>query len=326
MPLLDEFGQGLDFGDYVVAVRPVTGGIAFALADGRVAMGAAAPVVVHDGGLLSASAYDGAVVSGGEDGLVRLTRTDGDSQTLADFAGRWVEQLTAHPQAGIAAATAKTAHIVKPGQGVVRSFANPATVQSLAFDPKGKRLACAHYNGVSLWWTNSQAQTPAILEWKGAHMLVTWSPDGRFIVTAMQENALHGWRLDDKSDMRMGGYPAKTKSFDWAGKGRWLATSGAQSVICWPFADKSGPMGKSGLELPGTGGLTTVVAAHPKSPFVAAGFSDGAVMMFRLDDEAELLVAAPADAPVSALAFSGDGNQLGFGREDGSAGLLALPA
>ena len=42
------------------------------------------------------------------------------------------------------------------------------------------------------------------LEWKGSHIDVTWSPDGRFVVTSMQENALHGWRLrPDKGHMRM---------------------------------------------------------------------------------------------------------------------------
>ncbi len=60
----------------------------------------------------------------------------------------------------------------------------------------------------------------------------------------MQENALHGWQIADGSDMRMSGYPAKTRSIAWTAKGRYLATSGANAAILWPFHFKDGPMGK----------------------------------------------------------------------------------
>ena len=49
------------------------------------------------------------------------------------------------------------------------------------------------------------------------HGAVTFSPDEKYLVTAMQENALHGWRLRDKGNLAMAGYPAKIKSFTWVG-------------------------------------------------------------------------------------------------------------
>jgi len=244
---------------------------------------------------------------------------------IAELPGKWIEKIAASDSAGIAFATGKTAHVARPLKGVIRTLQHESTVQSLAFDPKGKRLACAHYNGVSLWWVNSDAAKPLTLGWKGAHTLVTWSPDGKFVMTAMQENSLHGWRLADLADMRMGGYPSKTKSMAWADKGKYLATSGAEAVILWPFTDKNGPMGKSGLQRFGLGALCTAVTAHPKQGVIAAGFADGAVLLFRTDDEQEILVAGREDSPVSAIAFSRDGKQLGFGREDGTAGLVQLP-
>ena len=71
---------------------------------------------------------------------------------------------------------------------------------------------------------------------------------------SMQENALHGWKLDTKPGaetrhMRMTGYPAKVKSVSWSAKGKWLASSGAPAAIVWPFQAKDGPMGKAPLEL-----------------------------------------------------------------------------
>ena len=71
---------------------------------------------------------------------------------------------------------------------------------------------------------------PEMLEWKGSHLDVTFSPDGRFLVTAMQEPTLHGWRLADGKHMRMSGYAAKVQSMSWSADGKWLATSGADAA------------------------------------------------------------------------------------------------
>lgn len=325
MPLMDDNGQALDFDAFIEAVVPVAGGLAFATTEGQVSFGGETARQVHDGGILCAAGFDGGIATGGDDGFVKLTKADGTVLDIAELPGKWIEKITASDGAGIAFATGRTAHVARPLKGVIRTMQHDSTVQHLTFDPKGKRLACAHYNGVSLWWVNSDASKPLTLGWKGAHTLVTWSPDGKFVMSAMQENSLHGWRLADLADMRMGGYPSKTKSMAWADKGKYLATSGAEAVILWPFTDKNGPMGKSGLQRFGLGALCTAVAAHPRQGVIAAGFADGAVLLFRTDDEQEILVAGRAESPVSAIAFSHDGTHLGFGREDGTAGLLHLP-
>lgn len=325
MPLMDDNGQALDFDAFIEAVVPVAGGLAFATTEGQVSFGGETARQVHDGGILCAAGFDGGIATGGDDGFVKLTKADGTVLDIAELPGKWIEKITASDGAGIAFATGRTAHVARPLKGIIRTMQHESTVQHLTFDPKGKRLACAHYNGVSLWWVNSDASKPLTLGWKGAHTLVTWSPDGKFVMSAMQENSLHGWRLADLADMRMGGYPSKTKSMAWADKGKYLATSGAEAVILWPFTDKNGPMGKSGLQRFGLGALCTAVAAHPRQGVIAAGFADGAVLLFRTDDEQEILVAGRAESPVSAIAFSHDGTQLGFGREDGTAGLLHLP-
>ena len=64
--------------------------------------------------------------------------------------------------------------------------------------------------------------------WSGraATPAIAISPDGDAVVTAMQENALHGWRLSDGQHMRMSGYPAKTEALSFTRNGKWLASSG----------------------------------------------------------------------------------------------------
>ena len=63
--------------------------------------------------------------------------------------------------------------------GSVRTWTAPSTVRGLAFQPKGYRLAVTHYNGASLWFPKVEGP-PQTLEWKGAHLDATFSPDGRF--------------------------------------------------------------------------------------------------------------------------------------------------
>ena len=66
------------------------------------------------------------------------------------------------------------------------------------------------------------------------------------------------------------------------------------------------------------------VACHPKQDIVAAGYTDGMVLLVRIDDGAEILAKRPGDAPVTALAWSADGALLAFGSENGEAGIVDL--
>ena len=106
----------------------------------------------------------------------------------------------------------------------------------------------------------------------------------------MHEPALHGWRLADNRHMRMSGYPGRVRSMSWSAGGKGLATSGADTVIVWPFASKDGPMGKEPAMLAPLQARVSAVACHPKQDIMAAGYSDGTVLMVRLEDGAEILV------------------------------------
>ena len=67
-----------------------------------------------------------------------------------------------------------------------------------------------------------------------------------------------------------------------------------------------------------------IVACHPRSEIVAAGFADGVVLLVRLADGAEVLAKKPGAAPVTALAWNVSGSALMFGTEDGEAGIVDL--
>ena len=258
---------------------------------------------VHGGGILCAASDGERLVMGGDDGKLVALDAKGEVTLLAtDPKRRWIDNVALHPDGAVAWSVGKTAFI-RSGKNEEKSLEVPSTVGGLAFAPKGLRLAVAHYNGVTLWFPNMAAK-PDFLEWAGSHLAVTFSPDNKFLVTAMHEPALHGWRLADNRHMRMTGYPGRVRSMSWSAGGKALATSGADTVIMWPFASKDGPMGKEPAMLAPLQARVSMVACHPKQDILAAGYSDGTILMARMTDGAEILVRKNGGAQVSALAWN----------------------
>jgi WD40 repeat protein len=324
---LTEHVQTFSASAHVTAAAFLDGEPALALGDGAVLLGEPGElkrIDAHPNGAILAAASDGAMlVTGGDDGRVVATSADGAMTEIANAKGRWIDALATKGGA-IAWAAGREAH-TRDKAGVVKTFAAPSTVRGLAFLPKGYRLALAHYNGVSLWFPNVAAE-PIGLEWKGSHLDVVASPDGRFVVSSMQENSLHGWRIADARNMRMTGYPKKSRSLTWSHDGHWLGTSGADACVVWPFRDKDGPMGKAPREAGVRQARVSQVAFHPRALVIAVGYEDGFILLCRLADAAEIFVRGPGDGAVTALAWDAVGHRLLFGLDSGAAGLLTLPA
>ncbi len=316
-----------DAGAQVAAAAFIGDLPALALADGVVILGGPDDqkrIVAHPDATILAAVSDGkTLMTGGDDGRVVALRADGEPEEMANEKGRWIDALALHGRA-CAWSTGKQVSARDEG-GAVKTWSAPTTARGLAFQPKGYRLAATHYNGATLWFPKVEG-SPQTLEWKGAHLDATFSPDGRFLVTSMQENALHGWRLADSRHMRMTGYPGKTRSLSWSHDGAWLATSGADAAIVWPFKDKDGPMGKAPRECGVREARVTKVAFHPRALVLAIGYADGLALLCRLGDAAEILVRPPGGGAVSALSWDSTGARLLLGVESGEAGLLTLPA
>ena len=170
--------------------------------------------------------------------------------------------------------------------------------------------------------TVSSGRSPRLLEWKGSHIGIAISPDGDAVVTAMQENALHGWRLSDGQHMRMSGYPSKSESLSFSKGGKWMASSGADAMVLWPFHG-GGPMGKAPMELAGGDGIIcTQVACNPREDIVAGGFTDGLVVVADITSSRILPVVPPDHGTITTLTWSADGTQLAVGTETGFAALI----
>ncbi len=331
--LVETRGTTSELGAFVVAARFDRSGqfAAFALGDGSVRLAALSQaanwrsVPMHEGAVLSMATHPGGgFVTGGDDGGFRRVTTDGEVSDIARFGMKWVEQTATYiaDKGLVACSVGKVVHLFDAAGLKLKELPHPSTITGIAFDGKGKRVAASHYNGASLWFVAAKSDSPRLLEWKGSHIGVAIYPVAEALVTAMQENALHGWALPDGKHMRMSGYPSKTQSMSFNRNGKWLATSGADAMVLWPFFG-GGPMGKPPLELAGGDGIMcTRVASHPKDDIVAGGFADGLVVVAHIESSRILPVVPPGHGPVSALAWSPGGSHLAIGTETGYAAIV----
>src|SRR5215813_4055216 len=326
IPSLADRARRVDAGAPIVGLHFLGGTAVFVLGEEELLFVTEAEhrVPVHAGAIL-ASASDGTrVITGGDDGMVGETSPDGEQRIVAtDDKKRWIDNVAVGPDDAFAWSAGKTAH-VRTKKGELRTFEAASTVAGLCFAPKGFRLAIAHYNGATLWFPNAAGAQPERLEWKGSHLGVTISPDGKFLVTCMQEPMLHGWRLADSKHMRMSGYSARVRSLSWTADGEFLATSGAEQLILWPFDGSDGPMGRQPTILARAEPRVMVVSCHPRQPVVAVGYADGAVKLVRINDDALVLVRQGDGQAVSALSWDYAGQMLAYGTESGEAGILTL--
>jgi WD40 repeat protein len=319
----------LTFDAYVTAALIETDGEAvFALGDGQIAWEGGARQPAHDGAVLAAVRHPTGegVITGGDDGRLVWSQAPG-AREIASLPGRWIDTVASSAASGLFAFAAgrdvQVRDVADPAFS--RSFAHEKSVADLAFETKGRRLAAATYGGVWLWYARIETQKPARLVWAGSHVAIAWSPDGKFLISAMQENQLHGWRVADEKNMRMGGYPAKPKSLAFLNKGSQLATSGANGVVVWPFAGATGPMGKQAAEVGyDEAAMVVAVAGAPSMNWVAAGLDDGRVWACDLAGQKITPLKAEKGSSVTALAITPDARRVAWGCEDGEAGVAEV--
>ena len=361
-PLIHSLGATWNFGAPVVGVvweaEGASAGVA--LGDGHLARIDAqwphAPRVEHrpEGGLVLIAATEpaphpvraachlgsclelaadpqGGFVTGGDDGRVVHVPRSGEPAVLAHAPGQWIDALACSALGVRAYAIGRQVHRIRSlalatadggaALAATDTTALPAPATALAFSPDGTCLAIAHSGGVTLWPATG---APRRLDWPGYHRALAWSPDGCYLVTGMQENALHGWRVADGGDIEMGGYPGQPLSLSFSHDGRYLATSGGTRPVCWRFD----PPGAHGAPLEcGIAGNTPVtsVACHPRQAVIAVGYFNGAVVLCQPGSDDGLFIKGSGGGAVNALAWSRKGTRLAFGNQEGEFGWLTLP-
>jgi WD40 repeat protein len=268
-------------------------------------------------------------VTAADSGDLHLTTPQGETTLLAGTGHMFLEHMAYCPRTQqVFAATGKklTAVKLKDGTTTILPHILPSTIAGLAVSPIGARIAASHYGGATILATDSPKNAPRSLTWKGSHLALTYSPDGKWLISAMQENAIHLWRLSDGMDLQMRGYPAKINQFSWDVSGLNLATNGGFGVPLWNFSNKEkGPAGQQARVIADSGAQETTVSAvamHPKGPFCAVGYADGLALLTNTDQDRAVLIQEPASTPLTHLAWSPDGLTLATTTASGTLTLV----
>ena len=309
--------------------------VAFGLGDGQVRLLAAD--IKQPAGAIAEPVHKGAVlsligdpvgdgfVSGGDDGRLLRIALDGGATELATQKGKWIDKLAAHRTTGAVAASVGKMALVIDKAGEAREFGpHQSTVAALDFSKDGSRVAAAHYDGITVWSIGAVILPPRRFAWRGSHVALKWSTDGKFIATGTQENDIHVWRMAQATDMRMQGYPAKVKSLSWTADARFLYTSAQPVFTAWPFSGK-GPEGKPPLQFGEEGaGLISVVATRPSGDIVAGGYDSGELQLGDIRLKRSAVVKMADGSAITGLAWSPDGDHLAVGNEAGTLLVLDL--
>ncbi|MBI1267883.1 MAG: hypothetical protein GC193_10690 [Cryomorphaceae bacterium] len=252
------------------------------------------------------------LASSGQDGKAHIYEVSSYKKAgTIDHDTAWVEHIAWH-QSGdcILTAAGKQLKLSATDGKLIRQFEDhQSTIADISWNPAAPDLfATSSYNGARLW-TLKQTSHKRFFYWKGSLLNIAYSPNGKVLAAGCQDGAAHIWLLPSGEDLLMNGYPTKVRELSWDSTSRYLATGGGNEVIVWDFSG-TGPSGSKPVVFPGHQTFISVLAFAPEGTKLASGGKDGAVIIWDLANQTEVMVSKEEDCQVSNLAWSADGTML----------------
>jgi cytochrome c len=187
-------------------------------------------------------------------------------------------------------------------------------VNAVAYLPDG-RVATAGEDGRIALWRAGEPQPAAVLEGHAAPVVaLAVSPDGKTLASASWDHSARLWPLDGGTPRLLEGHVQNVNGVVFARDGRAVITAGYDAMLrIWP--PDNGP--PSAVTLPAP---LNAVAVAPDGEVVTAG-ADGKVYLLSGEGELRSQIEA-AQAPIIALAISGDGKLIAAAGIRGSVAII----
>jgi cytochrome c len=186
-------------------------------------------------------------------------------------------------------------------------------VNAVAYLPDG-RVATAGEDGRIALWQSGEPQPVAVLAGHTAPVVaLALSPDGQTLASASWDRSARLWPLDGGAPRVLEGHAQNINGVAFARDGRTVVTVGYDATLrIWP---RDGAPSVITLPAP-----LNAVAVAPDGEIVTAG-ADGKVIMLSPKGELRGEIEA-AQAPVIALALSGDGKHVAAAGIRGSVAII----
>lgn len=280
----------------------------------------------HAGGANALSwRADGAEFStAGHDGLVKIwDGKSGEQLCELDAGDPWVAKVAYAPRRSVLA-TAAGRHLKlwnEQRQAFYESSDHSSTIADVGWNPDGSGLAVAAYNGITLHVPGKQNQ-PRKYTWKGSSLVLSWSPDAKYMATGEQDSTVHFWHVKSGKDAQMWGFPTKVLELSWDASGRWLATGGGASICLWDCSGK-GPAGRKPRQYDAHTNKLTQVAFQPDGNLLASTDADGFLFLWDPIKHEKLIGGLSLTSSATCMRWC-KGGKLAVGQRDGNVVLFEL--
>ena len=233
---------------------------------------------------------------------------------------------------------------VDSGQEMIKLNGHTDRVNSVAFSPNGELIASGSSdNTVRVWDVASYVQRTAIVSVGEVMKLeghistvnsVTFSKDGKFIVSGSNDNTVRVWNVNSGEEMmKLGGHTNVVNSVAFSNDGKCIVSgSNDKTVRVWNVA--SGGLhtllnnqygsssvttsnyyaGEEIMKLDHTDEVTSV-AFSPDDKFIVSGSADSTVRVWNVASGEEMMKLDHTDE-VTSVAFSPDGKSIVSGSLD----------
>jgi WD40 repeat protein len=172
-----------------------------------------------------------------------------------------------------------------------------ASIHRIGFSPDGNWMIAAaggegdQSHALRAWKLTSEgvAAEPVVLSDDSGNVhLFAFSADGRLLITAGDEPALHVWDMTrlkgQRSATLLNGQTTQTQGVAFSGDGHWLAATGTDGTVCLWNVGPEGPMDPPVTIRPSSGQATGVAFAG-KGDWIATGSDKGAIQLWNLKSD-----------------------------------------
>ncbi len=243
--------------------------------------------------------------TGGSDGKLRIYATPKDSPIEVKLGRSWIDRARWSPDGSrLAVGHGKDLLVLNPaGEIVWQSPPHKSTVCDVTWNPtQPDELAVACDGGAYLWKIGGP-EPFARFDWGGASLIITWSPDGRWVVTGDQTPSVHLYDVPRDFPLHIQGYESKVKALAFSSNARRLATGGSPLVTVWNCTGKTGPENSTPRQLEGHDDLCVALEFRPGSDLLVSGGADGRLLVFESEKSVRPQAAYLLDAALTTVAW-----------------------